>query len=236
MAKILVVDDEKNILELVRFNLEREGFEVFTALDGTLAIDLAREERPDLIVLDVMLPGMNGFEVCRELNRDPLTSGIPIIMLSARAEELDRVLGLEMGADDYVIKPFSPRELVARIKARLRRARPGDNREMEQLQPARMEFGRLVIDEERFAVYVDGVRQEFTPKEFELLRFMARQPGKVFSRDFLLEKVWGYDYAGDSRTVDVHVRHIRQKLESLPESDQPIETVRGVGYRFKEGL
>lgn len=236
MSKILVVDDEKNILELVRFNLEREGYQVLTALDGAVAIELARKEKPDLIVLDVMLPGMNGLEVCRELNREPSTSGIPIIMLSARAEELDRVLGLEMGADDYVTKPFSPRELAARIKARLRRFRPEDNQEIEQAPPARMEFGRLVIDEERFSVFVDGIKQEFTPKEFELLRFMARQPGKVFSRDYLLEQVWGYDYAGDSRTVDVHVRHIRQKLECLPESDQPIETVRGVGYRFKEGL
>lgn len=236
MSKILVVDDEKNIVELVRFNLEREGYRVLTALDGAVAIELARREKPDLIVLDVMLPGMNGLEVCRELNRDPSTSDIPIIMLSARTEELDRVLGLEMGADDYVTKPFSPRELAARIKARLRRNRTEENQGKEQDRPSRLEFGRLVIDEDKFSVYVNGVKQDFTTKEFELLRFMARQPGKVFSRDYLLEQVWGYEYTGDSRTVDVHVRHIRQKLESLPESEQPIETVRGVGYRFKEGL
>lgn len=234
MPRILVVDDEKNILELVRFNLEREGYQVLTALDGARGLELARRENPDLIVLDVMLPGMSGLEVCRELHRDPATKDIPIIMLSARAEELDRVLGLEMGADDYVTKPFSPRELVARVKARLRRSRPEDGRE-DQAPEARLDFGRLVIDEDRFAVYIDGKKQDFTPKEFDLLRFMARQPGKVFSRDQLLEQVWGYDYAGDSRTVDVHIRHIRQKLEHLPGGAQLIETVRGVGYRFKEG-
>jgi two-component system alkaline phosphatase synthesis response regulator PhoP len=235
MSKILVVDDEKNIIQLVRFNLEREGYQVLIATDGVSGLELARGEAPDLIVLDVMLPGMNGLEVCRELHQDPATKNIPIIMLSARAEELDRVLGLEMGADDYVTKPFSPRELVARIKARLRRTRPEDGREEETKPAARLDFGRLIIDEDRFAVYVDGEKQEFTPKEFELLRFMARQRGKVFSREQLLEQVWGYDYAGDSRTVDVHIRHIRQKLEHLPGGAQLIETVRGVGYRFKEG-
>ncbi|BAF60012.1 MAG: response regulator transcription factor [Pelotomaculum sp.] len=234
MPKILVVDDEKNILELVRFNLEREGYQVLTALDGPQGLELARAERPDLIVLDVMLPGMNGLEVCREMHRDAATKNIPVIMLSARAEELDRVLGLEMGADDYITKPFSPRELVARIKARLRRIQKEEGREREAVPGGRLDFGRLVIDEEKFAVYVDGVKVDLTPKEFELLRFLARQPGRVFSREQLLEQVWGYDYAGDSRTVDVHIRHIRQKLGRLSESDQPIETVRGVGYCFRE--
>lgn len=233
MSKILVVDDEKNILELVRFNLEREGYQVLTAQDGARGLELAREKIPDLIVLDVMLPGMNGLEVCRELHQDTATKNIPIIMLSARAEELDRVLGLEIGADDYVTKPFSPRELLARIKARLRRT-GHEGREEELAPEARLDFGRLIIDEDRFAVYVDGVKQELTPKEFDLLRFIARQPGIVFSRDQLLEQVWGYDYAGDSRTVDVHIRHIRQKLEHLPEGAYFIETVRGVGYRFRE--
>ncbi|MDI9449170.1 MAG: winged helix-turn-helix domain-containing protein [Pelotomaculaceae bacterium] len=234
MPKILVVDDEKNILELVRFNLEREGYEVLTSLDGARGLELARSENPDLIVLDVMLPEISGLEVCRELHLDPATKKIPIIMLSARADELDRVLGLEMGADDYVTKPFSPRELVARIKARLRRSRRGATG-AEEASESRLDYGRMVIDEDRFAVYVDGEKQEFTPKEFELIRFLARHPGKVFSRDQLLEQVWGYDYAGDSRTVDVHIRHIRHKLENLPEGEQVIETVRGVGYRFKEG-
>jgi two-component system alkaline phosphatase synthesis response regulator PhoP len=235
MPRILVVDDEKNILELVRFNLEREGYQVITSLDGVRGLELARSENPDLIVLDVMLPEMNGLEVCRELHQDPATKKIPIIMLSARADELDRVLGLEMGADDYVTKPFSPRELVARIKARLRRSRRGKDSLEEAALESRLDYGRMVIDEDRFAVYVDGTKQEFTPKEFELIRFLARRPGKVFSREQLLEQVWGYDYAGDSRTVDVHIRHIRHKLENLTKEEQIIETVRGVGYRFKEG-
>ncbi|RJQ25950.1 MAG: DNA-binding response regulator [Peptococcaceae bacterium] len=236
MPKILVVDDEKNILELLRFNLEREGYQVMTAVDGVAALELARTGRPDLIVLDVMLPGQDGLAVCRDLHQYPETKNIPIIMLSARGEELDRVLGLEMGADDYVTKPFSPRELVARIKARLRRARSelAEEREAGRTEKGRLCFGRMVVDEDRFAVYIDGVKQDLTPKEFELLRFLARRPGRVFSRDFLLEQVWGYDYAGDSRTVDVHVRHIRQKLENLLEGSQCIETVRGVGYRFRE--
>lgn len=238
MPRILVVDDERNILELIRFNLEQEGYQVITALDGALGLELARTGSPDLIVLDVMLPGKDGLAVCRDLHQYQETRDIPIIMLSARGEELDRVLGLEMGADDYVTKPFSPRELVARIKARLRRARPESPEEREGVcaEEGRLCFGRLVIDEGRFTVYLDETKQDLTPKEFELLRFLARRPGKVFSREFLLEQVWGYDYAGDSRTVDVHIRHIRQKLESMPDTSQCIETVRGVGYRFKEGF
>lgn len=237
MPKILIVDDEKNILELVRFNLEREGYQVLTAMDGDTALAMARRELPDLIVLDVMLPGANGLDVCRVLNEDSATKNIPIIMLSARAEEVDRVLGLEMGADDYVIKPFSPRELAARVKARLRRTRPEEGAAEESAGgEARLSAGKLVIDEDRYAVYAEGRKVELTPKEFELLRFLARQPGRVYTREYLLEQVWGYDYAGDSRTVDVHIRHIRQKLEEvLPEGAGLVETVRGVGYRFKEG-
>jgi len=236
MPKILVVDDEKNILELVRFNLEREGYQVLTALDGAQGLNLARTHVPDLILLDVMLPEMSGLEVCQELRHDAVTKNIPIIMLSARSEELDRVLGLEMGADDYVTKPFSPRELLARIKARLRSIRSEEVRKEETLGEAQLDFGYLIIDEDRFDVYVNGVKQDLTPKEFELLRFMARRPGKVYSREQLLDKVWGYDYTGDSRTVDVHIRHIRQKLGQMPDGGQLIETVRGVGYRFKEDL
>ncbi|MCL6635618.1 MAG: response regulator transcription factor [Peptococcaceae bacterium] len=236
MPKILVVDDEKNILELVRFNLEREGYQVLTAMDGDTALATARKEVPDLVVLDVMLPGINGLDVCRALHDDAATKNIPIIMLSARAEEVDRVLGLEMGADDYVTKPFSPRELVARVKARLRRARPEEPPEEEKAGlEAGTNTGPLVIDEARYAVFLKGRKVDLTPKEFELLRFMSRQPGRVFTREFLLEQVWGYDYAGDSRTVDVHIRHVRQKLdEALPGGAGLIETVRGVGYRFKE--
>lgn len=234
-VKVLLVDDEKNILELVRYNLEKEGYLVLTAMEGDAAIALARKELPDLIVLDVMLPGMSGLEVCRNLHLDDATKNIPVIMLSARAGEVDRVIGLEIGADDYVTKPFSPRELVARVKARLRRARLEEMSKEERAgRAARLDFGRLVIDEERFAVYIDGKNQELTPTEFELLRLMASQPGRVFTREQLLEQVWGYDFAGDSRTVDVHIRHIRQKLEDLPDGAALIETVRGVGYRFKE--
>lgn len=234
MSKILVVEDEKNILELVRFNLEREGFQVITTTDGANGLEIAREQKPDLIVLDVMLPGMNGLEVCRELQQDVVTRFIPVIILSARAEELDRVLGLEMGADDYIVKPFSPRELVARVKARLRRSGRSESRGKEKLTEKILEIGRLVIDGEKYAVYLSGVKQDLTQKEFELLRYLARHRGKVFTREQLLEQVWGYDYPGDSRTVDVHIRHIRQKLEAEPEVSELIETVRGVGYRFKE--
>lgn len=234
MPKILVVEDEKNILELVRFNLEREGFQVITTPDGACGLDMAREEKPDLIILDVMLPGMNGLEVCRELQQDTATRYIPVIILSARAEELDRVLGLEMGADDYIIKPFSPRELVARVKARLRRSNRAENRGGEKLPEKILEIGRLVIDKEKYAVYIGGVKQDLTQKEFELLLFLARHRGKVYTREQILEQVWGYDYPGDSRTVDVHVRHLRQKFETEPGVSELIETVRGVGYRFKE--
>ncbi|MBM7855235.1 two-component system alkaline phosphatase synthesis response regulator PhoP [Desulfohalotomaculum tongense] len=228
MPKILVVDDEENIIELVKFNLEREGYQVISTGNGDEALKLVRRELPDLVVLDVMLPGTDGITVCRNINSDPETKNIPIIMLSARGEEVDKILGLEMGADDYMTKPFSPRELVARIKARLRR-------QVEEVSYSkRLSVGGLIIDEDRFAVTVNGSKLELTPKEFELMRFLAKHPGKVFTRDFLLEKIWGYDYTGDSRTVDVHIRHIRQKLERLENSPQLIETVRGVGYRFKE--
>ncbi|CCO08757.1 response regulator [Desulforamulus hydrothermalis] len=231
MPKILIVDDEQPIRELVKFNLEREGFQVLQAGDGNAAVALARSESPDLIVLDVMLPGQDGLAVCRSLHQDPATRSIPIIMLSARGEELDKVLGLEMGADDYITKPFSPRELVARVKARLRR-QTAENQINEDA--GRITAGKLIIDQERFIVSYNGIKQDLTPKEFELLRYLARNPGKVFTRDFLLEQIWGYDFAGDSRTVDVHIRHIRQKLEQISGAPQFIETVRGVGYRFKE--
>lgn len=230
MARILVVDDEPSILKLIRVNLERDGYEVETASDGKAALELADRLRPDLILLDVMLPELDGLAVCRALHQNPATRHIPIIMLSARGEEVDRVLGLEMGADDYITKPFSPRELLARIKARLRRNQP----QKEEAGDVRLQFGRLVIDQDRYLVLLDGVKQDLTRKEFELLRFLARARGRVFTREYLLEQIWGYDFAGDSRTVDVHIRHLRQKLEALPGSPRYIETVRGVGYRFRE--
>ncbi|ABO49246.1 two component transcriptional regulator, winged helix family [Desulforamulus reducens MI-1] len=231
MPKILVVEDEQPIRELIKYNLEREGFQVIQAANGDIALDMAKSEVPDIILLDIMLPGQDGLSVCRYLHQDAATRSIPIIMLSARGEELDKVLGLEMGADDYITKPFSPRELIARIKARLRR-QTVENQVLEDA--GRITVGKLVIDQDRFVVSYNGIKQDLTPKEFELLRYLARNPGKVFTRDFLLEQIWGYDFSGDSRTVDVHIRHIRQKLEQLPDAPQFIETVRGVGYRFKE--
>ena len=233
MPKILVVDDEQNIIEIVKFNLEREGYMVITAKDGITALQLARSEDPDLIILDIMLPEQDGLTVCRLLQQEQKTRGIPIIMVSARGDELDKILGLEMGADDYVTKPFSPRELVARVKARLRRSEETETAPPKQVENT-MVRGKLLIDQDRYMIELGGVKQYLTPKEFELIRFLARQPGKVFSRDYLLEQIWGYDFVGDSRTVDVHIRHIRQKLENLDPSQQYIETVRGVGYRFKE--
>jgi two-component system alkaline phosphatase synthesis response regulator PhoP len=233
LAKVLVVDDESSIVELISYNLEREGFSVITAGDGGTAVTLARQEQPDLIILDVMLPVRDGLSVCRILQQDPATRRIPIIMLSARGEELDKVLGLELGADDYITKPFSLRELLARIRARLRRESM-ESEDIVQPEKAKLARGPLLIDQDRFAVTLNNKRLDFTPKEFELLLILAARPGRVFTRDQLLQHIWGYDHAGDTRIVDVHIRHIRQKLEQAPGAPQLIETVRGVGYRFKE--
>ena len=232
MPKILVVDDEQNILEIIRFNLERAGFKVITAQDGNAALELACSGIPDLIVLDVMLPGLDGYSICRLLQRKPETRRIPIIMLSSRADELDKILGLEMGADDYITKPFSPRELVARVKARLRRNEESDiiPRDGNNI----IVRGKLIINKECMSIELDGEKQYLKPKEFDLLCFLAYQPGKFFSRYFLLKQVWEYGLSEDSRTVDVHIRRIRQKLEKLSSSQQYIETARGVGYRFME--
>lgn len=223
--KIMVVDDEKAILELVEYNLTREGFDVVTEEDGQRAVTRARDVAPDLIVLDVMLPGMSGLEVCRHLRQQ---MDVPIIMLTARKDEMDRVLGLELGADDYVTKPFSPRELIARIKAILRRSHPGRDMREEIRRPG------LVMDPERRRTSLDGQQLSLTFTEFELLAILARNPGRAFTRDDLLIRVWGNDFYGDSRTVDVHVRHLREKLKEDPTAPRFIETVRGVGYRFRE--
>lgn len=223
---ILVVDDEEPIQELLKFNLENEGYNVLTAFDGPAALKMIEEKRPDLVVLDVMLPGMDGLEVCNQLRQNSKLRDLPVIMLTAKGEEIDKVLGLELGADDYLTKPFSPRELLARIRARLRRIRP-------QTQENEIIRGDLRIDLNRFQVSVRGEEVELTPKEFELLRVLAAHPGKVYSRDELLERVWGYEYAGDTRTVDVHVRHLRQKVEKDSSNPEYIETLRGIGYRLK---
>lgn len=224
--RILVVDDEPSILELVRFALERDGFEVVTAADGETALHQFRARPADLVILDLMLPGKDGFEVFRELRKE---SQVPVIMLTARGGETDKVLGLEFGADDYMTKPFSPRELVARVKAVLRRVEPrepGDNQVLR--------VGEITLDALRHRVTVGDREVQLAPREFELLRMLMANRGVVLNRDLLLEKVWGYDYAGDTRTVDVHVVRLRQKLEPDPAHPTYIETVRGVGYRMRE--
>lgn len=229
---ILIVDDEKHIVELVKFNLEKEGYCTIVARNGLEAYYSAKREKPDLIILDVMLPEMNGFEVCRMIQKDAEIEDIPIIMLTARSEEIDKILGLEIGADDYITKPFSPRELLARVKARLRRT---SRRQWESEDPAgKIYLNELVIDPERFEVHLNGTRLDLTPKEFELLRLLVKSRGRVLTREFLLENIWDYEYTGDTRTVDVHIRHLRQKIESDPANPKYIETVRGIGYKFKE--
>lgn len=223
--KILAVDDEMAIRELLAATLKRSGYEVLLAADGREALELALEA--DLILLDVMLPELDGFEVCRRLKADRATQAIPIIMLTARLEEIDKVLGLELGADDYMTKPFSPRELVARIKAVLRRANPMETAEQ------RLTVGELTLDFSSYEARLAGEPLALTPKEFELLKLLVTNPSKAFSRDELLEKIWGYEYYGDTRTVDVHIRHLRMKLGDAERLSAAIETVRGVGYRFK---
>lgn len=234
-----MVDDEPAIVKLVSMNLEMDGFEVISAYDGVEALAKAREENPDLIILDLMMPGLDGIEVCRALRKtDALT---PIMFLTVKDDEVDKVLGLEMGADDYVTKPFSPRELVARVKAMLRRcqvAKAEADSAWEASARRRGERGVLVrgdlrIDLEAHEVTYKDRRIELTPKEFDLLALLARNAGRVLTRSQLLEEVWGYEFLGDSRTVDVHVSHLREKLEDDPSGPSLIETVRGVGYKFK---
>ena len=231
--KILVVEDDATLLDTLEYNLRREGYSVVTADDGLLGLEIARQERPDLIVLDVLLPNLDGFEVCRILRRE---MAVPILMLTARTDEIDKVVGLEMGADDYLTKPFSMRELLARIKALLRRVRlirdefaVGD----EAPRADRLAFGDLMIDLSRHEVSWQGESLRLKPKEFELLVFLARNKGVALSRNLILERVWGWDYDGGSRTVDVHVRWLREKIEADPANPERIVTVRGVGYCFE---
>ena len=221
--KVLVIDDEPPILELVTFNLEREGFKTATARDGEEGLAVFRRFAPDLVILDLMLPGLGGLEVCRNLRME---SQVPIIMLTARQDEVDRVLGLELGADDYVTKPFSPRELVARVRAILRRAaRTGDD--------GALGLGDLRIDVAARQVYLAEEPVELTRTEFELLLALAGSPGRVWGREALLGQVWGGEFFGDPRTVDVHIRHLREKLKENPAEPRYLETVRGFGYRFR---
>lgn len=228
--KVLVVDDEPSIVKLVQFNLEKEGLQVEVASDGERALEKVKEARPDLIVLDLMLPKVDGLEVCKQIRKE--NGHLPILMLTAKTEEFDKVLGLELGADDYMTKPFSPRELVARVKAIFRR--------MEALREAgvpekkkELKVGELEIDREGYEVLRKGDPVDLTPKEFELLIYLAGHRGKVLSRDQLLNAVWDYDYIGDTRIVDVHVSHLRDKIEEDSRNPVYIKTVRGIGYKFE---
>ncbi|HWR61999.1 MAG TPA: response regulator transcription factor [Clostridia bacterium] len=223
LGKVLVVDDDQNVLELVKLYGEREGFEVIGVNDGDMVMSAFDHENPDVVILDIMLPGKDGITICRELRAVRM---IPIIMLTAKGEEADRVLGLEMGADDYVSKPFSPRELVARIKAVLRRTQTA----VDAMTNWKLKYPGLEIHADTRKVLVDGEEAEVTPKEFDLLYHLAQNPRRVFTRDELLEAVWGYDYFGDQRTVDVHIRRVRAKLAPL--SHEYLSTVWGVGYQF----
>lgn len=223
-TKIMVVDDDPNIRELVRLYLEKEGFEVTCAERGDEAVKLFRASPPNLMLLDVMLPGMDGWQVCREVRK---ISNIPIIMLTAKDETFDKVLGLELGADDYIVKPFDMKELVARIKAVIRRFQAADAPEKELVFPG------LTINISQYTVTYMGKPLEMPPREIELLYFLASHPGMVFTREQLLEQVWGYDYFGDSRTVDVHVKRLREKLSGGEELGWQIKTVWGVGYKFE---
>ena len=241
--KILVVDDEAVLVETIAYNLEQAGYQVTTAADGASALEVARRESPDLIILDIMLPEMDGLEVCRQLRRDSGTAATPIIMLTAKGDEIDKVVGLEVGADDYVTKPFGRRELLARVRALLRRANPtqedgnaqNTTGETSQSQRPGRELlaGPLRIDLAGRRVNCRGKDLELQPKQFDLLTYLARNRGTVLTRDQLLQNVWGYDYAGDTRTVDVHVRWLREKLEEDPANPKLIQTVRGVGYCFR---
>jgi two-component system response regulator VicR len=227
-ARILVVDDEPNIVNILRSNLEREGYKVISAYDGEEAIRLAMTKDPDLILLDCMLPGIDGFDVCKRIRRD---STVPIIMITAKSEEIDKVLGLELGADDYITKPFSVREVLARVKAQLRRVSIQDER---ALQSPMIEIGGIVIDQDAYHVTLDGETVDLTLREYELVRFLASHAGQVFTREELLENVWDYnEYYGDVRTVDVTVRRAREKIEPDPGEFRYILTKRGVGYYFR---
>lgn len=225
--KILHIDDEASIRLLVKFNLEQNGYEVIQANNGKEGLDLATKENPDLILLDLLLPKIDGLGVCLQLKQNPKTSAIPIIMLTAKKEEIDKVVGLELGADDYLTKPFGQRELLARIKAVLRRSTS-----TKESSNTSLEIGNLSINTASFEVLLNSKKIALTPKEFDLLVLLITNITRAFTREQLLEKVWGYDYYGDSRTVDVHIRHLRSKLNADENIQKAIQTVHGVGYRF----
>jgi DNA-binding response OmpR family regulator len=226
-GRILIVEDEPHIVELVRYNLVQEGFQVSVAYDGAEALRKAKEDDPELVILDLMLPYVDGLEVCRQIRRE---SSVPILMLTARDGEQQRVVGLEMGADDYVTKPFSPPELVARVRAILRRT----TRDARRPSAAPLAVGGLVLDPTTHEVKLNGRLIDLTTKEFDLLQLLLGHPSRVFTRDFLLEHIWGYDYFGSTRTVDMHISRLREKIEDDPNNPTYITTVRGVGYKLKK--
>jgi two-component system phosphate regulon response regulator PhoB len=225
MRRVLIIEDENDIVDLLTYHLKQTGFSVSTALDGALGLEKARKERPSLVILDLMLPGMDGKDVCRALKSNPLTQSIPVLMLTAKSEEMDRVIGFELGADDYVTKPFSPRELVLRVKAILRR------KEVSPEGQKAIQVGDLLIDIDRHQVSVKKSPLQLTSTEFKLLVELVSNRGRVQTRERLLDKVWGYTYEGYARTVDTHIRRLREKLGKTGDL---IETLRGVGYRFRE--
>lgn len=225
--KILIVDDEEHIIELLKFNLINAGYDVLTANNGIDAVKVAKIEKPSLLLLDLMLPGIDGFDVCKEIKRDKDMQKTSIIMITAKGEELDKILGLELGADDYITKPFSIRELLARVKAVLRRTNVFSETEEDVYNSE-----TLKVDYERHEVYANGNKIDLTLKEFELLQILIKNKGKILKRETLLDKIWGYEYIGETRTVDVHIRYLRKKIEEDDKNPRFIETIRGVGYRF----
>jgi two-component system alkaline phosphatase synthesis response regulator PhoP len=233
MKKVLVVDDEQSIVTLLQYNLEQSGYEVLTASDGEEGKNLAIAEKPDLIILDLMLPKLDGIEVCKILRQDRIMT--PILMLTAKDDEFDKILGLELGADDYMTKPFSPREVTARVKAILRRTQVNPEPVSEEEEKAeKIVLGELKILPEYYEAYFKGELLECTPKEFELLLYLAQHKGRVLTRDQLLSAVWNYDFAGDSRIVDVHISHLREKIEQNTKKPEYIKTIRGLGYKLEE--
>ena len=231
MEKILVVEDELSISTLLKFNLEKSGYSVITSLDGKEGLELARKESPDFIILDLMLPGMDGMEICKTLRMEK--NNTPILILSAKDEEYDKIIGLELGADDYLTKPFSPREVVARIKAILRRSNQKGPQGSPTEEDQTLIMGPFKIDPDKYEASFEEKRLELTPKEFELLLYLAKHQGRVMTRDHLLNTVWNYDYLGDSRIVDVHISHLREKVEQDTKQPKYIKTVRGIGYKFE---
>ena len=223
-SKILIVDDEKNIAELIRLYLEKEGYKTVCAYDGHEAMSLFRQQNPSMVILDIMLPGMDGWQVCKEIRK---SSETPIIMLTAKSDTFDKVLGLELGADDYITKPFEAKELLARVKAVLRRSESQDSAPKKEVS-----YENISINMENYELCLGGQQIEAPPKEIELLYFLASNPNRVYTREQLLEEVWGFDYFGDSRTVDVHIKRLREKLEGI-ESGWQLKTVWGVGYKFE---